>query len=187
MRPSLFVAAIASSFAVAFLACSDDPSRFGAHSGLQGKQISGTGTPDPGGGGSDGGGGGGTTPATGCVEANYVGDMNCSVKWSTDIWPLVSATGAWRCAAGDCHGGVQIPPRIEGEPDKAFADMMKHSINGKPYLNPCSKDLTASTFFCNMAGNSPACGKLPMPVGITPVAADIAKLKTWIECGAPKN
>ena len=118
------------------------------------------------------------------------GGSTCGVKWSTDIWPLISRSGPWKCADPNCHGGNANSPPIN-DPDQAYAALATFTgIDAKPYINPCSNDPMASTFICNLQGT---CGqKMPLQddmLGSKPATAmEIGLVTTWVtQCGAPKN
>jgi hypothetical protein len=122
------------------------------------------------------------------------GGATCGVKWSTDIWPMMSGTGSWKCADANCHGGNANSPPIN-DPDEAYAALagymgIKIGTTAKPYIVPCSNDPMASTFLCNLQG---MCGmQMPMQndmLGSKPATPmEIQMVQTWItQCGAPKN
>ncbi len=122
------------------------------------------------------------------------GGSTCGVKWSTDIWPLMSGSGPWKCADANCHGGNANSPPIN-DADQGYAVLatfmgIKVGGTAKPYINPCSNDPMASAFLCNLGGT---CGvKMPLQndmLGSKPATAmEIGLVTTWItQCGAPKN
>ena len=151
---------------------------------LEGKQVPGTrGTVGT----SDGDGGGACTPD------KYLPGTDCTVKFSTDIFPNMAATAAWQCASEmGCHGGknpasqpvITTDPKTTWENFRQFANI----DSTRPYINPCSTDPATSTFLCNVIQGTGSCGK-PMP--LTPGApVDVqarATIETWIKCGAPNN
>ena len=122
------------------------------------------------------------------------GGATCGVKWSTDIWPMMSGTGVWKCADANCHGGNANSPAIN-DSDQAYAALagfagIKVGNVAKPYITPCSNDPMASAFLCNLQGT---CG-MQMPLqndmlGSKPATPDeIMKVQVWVtQCGAPKN
>lgn len=124
---------------------------------------------------------GGTTGAAACVQANFVSDPNCAVKWSTDIYPKVKA--AWACTG--CHG-TQAPIIDGADATKAWDQLRATAApisGGKPYVNPCSKDPTASSFVGNVKHEVGKGMPTTAPLG----AADVDQLTTWVACGAPNN
>lgn len=124
-----------------------------------------------------------------CNGAGPIDGGSCQIKFSTDIWPMMSATGKWGCADSNCHGGTALNPFIN-DPASAYANLTAYKIGGKPYVNPCSLDPDASSFACNLKGT---CGQQAMPIPDTSKnraaaqALDIGKVVTWQQCGAPNN
>ncbi|MFO0677785.1 MAG: hypothetical protein U0169_14710 [Polyangiaceae bacterium] len=174
--------------AVAFTAaCAEDETQFSGPGGTASLLTPGGNvTPAAGSGGSAGTAGTGGAPAA-CVASAYVSDPNCTVKWTTDILPLMKTLS---CSATGCHkpvgGTPPNQPAIDDTAGDATYEAMKaHVIGGKPYFNPCSKDPAASSFVCNTATTG-ACGK-QMPAGVGVSGANATKIATWVACGAPKN
>lgn len=164
----------AASASLLVAACAiDDGHKYGNPSGLQRGNLPGPGAD------TDGGGGGGDAQC----EAGA-----CAVSFTNNLWPKMSATGAWKCADGKCHGGNANSPSIDSA-DQAYASLQAYKIGGKPYVLPCSTDPTASTFLCNIQGT---CGqKMPLAditvMPTAPSAQEIVDIQTWVQCGAPKN
>ena len=113
----------------------------------------------------------------------------CLISFNKDIWPLMSAAGAWACADSGCHGGTALNPYINDAPS-AYQNLVAFKIKNKPYINPCTTDPNQSTFVCNLQGT---CGNQAMPIpDVTKnrtlaIATDIGKVNTWLQCGAPFN
>ena len=124
-----------------------------------------------------------------CNGAGPIDGGTCQIKFSADIWPLMAATGTWACADSNCHGGTAINPFMMDQ-SSAYTNLAAYKIGGKPYIDPCSTDVDASSFVCNLEG---ACGTQAMPIpdstkGRGPAAAgDIGKVVTWLQCGSPNN
>jgi hypothetical protein len=169
----LGAALVGSLVIVGLAACAiDDEHKYGGPSVPQRANL-------PGPVGTDGGGGG---DGAAC-EAGA-----CAVSFTNNIWPKMSATGAWKCADGKCHGGNANSPSIDS-PDQAYLSLQAYKIGGKPYVLPCTTDPTASTFVCNLQGT---CGqKMPLAditvMPTPPTTQEITDLTTWVACGAPKN
>jgi hypothetical protein len=114
---------------------------------------------------------------------------NCVISYTKDVWPMMAATGVWKCADSNCHGGTALNPYIN-DPTSAYANLVAYKIGGKPYINPCSTDPGQSSFVCNLDGT---CGQQAMPVpdsskNLSPaVPTDIGKVRAWLQCGAPYN
>ncbi len=131
----------------------------------------------------------GTDAGALCNGAGPIDGGLCTVKFSTDIWPLMAATGKWACADSNCHGGTALNPFIN-DPASAYANLTTYKVAGKPYVNPCTIDIDASSFVCNLQG---ACGTQAMPIpdmskGRTAAQpGDIGKVVQWQQCGAPFN
>jgi hypothetical protein len=180
-KPLVLVLALVAP-ALSIAACSfDEGTKFGAPSGLKRDNL-----PLP------------PEAAAPGVDASCAmpaeGGSTCGVKWSTDIWPLMSGSGPWNCADANCHGGNANSPAIN-DSDQAYAALagfnaIKVNNVAKPYILPCSNDPMASAFLCNLQGT---CGiKMPLQndmLGSKPATMDeIAKVQLWItQCGAPKN
>lgn len=109
----------------------------------------------------------------------------CSVSFATTLWPNMAATGKWLCASTNCHGGVTQP--VFQDPAGAYTALSNRLTAGKPYINPCSTDPAASSFYCNMGGGGTPCGN-PMPLN-APAATmmELDQIRTWVQCGAPNN
>jgi len=173
MRTHGVVLAVVIGAALVAACALDDGHKYGNPSGLQRGNLPGPTAS------SDGGGGG---------DAAQCDAGACAVSFMTNIWPKMSATGAWKCADGKCHGGNANSPAIDS-PDKAYQSMQTYTIGGKPYVLPCSTDPTASTFVCNLQGT---CGqKMPLAditvMPTAPTAQEIMDVQTWVACGAPYN
>jgi hypothetical protein len=133
---------------------------------------------------------GGAAPAqpVACSAANYAqgDDAACTVTWAADIYPLIK--GAWNCANGaGCHGTGGVAPVIDTTDAKtAFAALAMYTSAKvtRPYINPCSKVEAESAFTASLTAGGNGAGT-KMPIGTPATAADIAKVKTWLECGAP--
>ncbi len=118
-----------------------------------------------------------------------VSDNNCSVKFANDIMPILKQNG---CVS--CHQSTSLP-RLTEEAAATYESMLAWTLNASStdpaaprYLNPCSKDAKASFFLCNLQkdGATAKCG-IHMPTGGQISDDALAKVKTWVECGAPKK
>lgn len=176
---------IAIGVAAASAACTaevEDP-RYGPPGGLRNvnlpaPQTSGTGTtPTPtgdGGGGGDGG----------------VNPQNCTVKFSTDIFPMI--TGPWACTNAACHGpGSATKPSLDPQSAANTYTALTQDTQGggKPFINAGKTDPNASAFLCVLAGT---CGAaMPIPGGTSGATAatqaQITTVTTYLQCGAPNN
>lgn len=160
--------------------CSIEPdSRFGNPSGLKHDNLPSAPVAEA----------GASFDASAVCEGGTPPDAGCTVSYTKDIWPMMAATGVWKCADSNCHGGTALNPYIN-DPASAYANLIAYKINGKPYVNPCTTDPSKSTFVCNLDGT---CGQQAMPVpdsskNLMPaVATDIGKVRSWMQCGAPFN
>lgn len=175
----------------AFAACTtdyqkglDDP-RYGPPNALAGQRQPGPSSENA----ADGGGaGGGNTDQPVCVAngGTLLDGGPCTVSFANDVLP---AFGRSTCATPGCHGGVTPAnlPRVEpSEAPAMWTEFAGFTLSdGKPYINPCSKDKTQSAIGCNLYANG-ACG-VHMPIGGQLDQADIDKIEQWVECGAPNN
>lgn len=178
---------VAVGVAAASAACTAEVSdpRYGPPGGLRNSQLpapgstttgTGTGTAPPAGSGD----GGTTTPAT------------CTVSFKTDIYPMMTDQGPWKCSNSACHGTqAGTPPFIDpASATNAYTNLAKDtSAGGKPFINANSTDPTASGFLCCLAGT---CGAaMPVPGGgggaTAATQAQTDKVSTWLKCGAPNN
>lgn len=143
--------------------------------------------------GAAGGGGGGATPV--CVAEGGTlapASPTCTVTFKTDI---MNAFKAANCqTAGSCHGGTTPANQPRIDPDDAagsYASMVAFKLTtGKIYVNPCTVDDTKSTIASNVDSTAAAADRgVLMPLGSQTglPAADIAKIKEWLKCGAPNN
>lgn len=159
----------------------EDGTKYGNPSGLKRDNL----PSPPEGGTSSGGDAGACAMEAGAGE----GGASCGVSWSNDIWPKLSGSGTWKCAAAQCHGGGSTSPPINDK-DQAYDALTAYMVAGKPYIKPCSNDPNASSFICNLQGT---CGnKMPLVDSMLGSMAasqtEISQLNTWvIQCGAPKN
>lgn len=114
-------------------------------------------------------------------------ETNCSVSWSTDIFPNMEASGAWQCASSSCHGGGATLPAInDGDPMGAFASLATFAGISPAYIVPCNTDTSACSILCNLTPKG--CGiTMPIGTGTPPTSAQLAAIQTWIGCGSPPN
>jgi hypothetical protein len=171
----------AGGFVAMNVACTDvGTTNFGDPSGLSSKNIPGEGGVEP------------VLCGDAALEAS--GGGGCAVSFAKDIYPNMTANGAWKCAStGPCHGGVQTPLIKAGTPQEVLASLSKGGEvpgNPLPYINlDAGGDPTKSTFECNVNGQ---CGNV-MPDTRTPPAArslskdEVCKIDAWLKCGAPNN
>jgi hypothetical protein len=120
--------------------------------------------------------------------------MNCSKSFSNDIYPKMQSTGAWKCAAGACHGGSTPPAIGDGNAPGAYASLIAYTSDplGAYYVTPCTgNDLSQSSIVCNLGADPTGFCSSPMPqggVGAALLTMDEQNdLRTWIGCGAPNN
>lgn len=168
-----------------------DPS-YGGPNALAGQRPPGT-TADnaDGGGASSGGLVPGAKPK--CVAAGgALADAGtCAVSFAKDV---LGAYALASCATASCHGGATPlnQPRIATAASDAPAmwqEFQAFTIStGQPYINPCSTDDTKSAMGCNLLADPAACkGGVHMPSGAQMPADAVAKINTWLKCGAPNN
>lgn len=127
-----------------------------------------------------------------CVQGGgkLVDGGPCAVSFKNDVLRIfgTAAAPSQACNVTDCHGGKTPPaqPAIEpATPEETYNAFQAFTAAGKPYINPCSTDPTASSIHCNVAAT--ACGS-KMPKGGGQIAADdLTKIETWVKCGAPNN
>jgi hypothetical protein len=120
----------------AFMACNlETNANYGNPSGLSHDHFPATNI--------DGSASGGDSGAL-CNGAGPIDGGTCQVKFSTDIWPLMAATGKWACADSNCHGGTALNPFIN-DPASAYANLTTYKVGGKPYVNPCTIDIDAAS------------------------------------------
>lgn len=186
-RPSIrAVACVLAMFAtggvVTLIACSDaGVTTYGDPSGLRSDNLPGEGGTEAvvcGDGGTEGGGGGG-------------GGGACGVSFKTDIYPNMTATGAWKCSStGKCHGGGQTPA-IDGTSPQTVIDSLKGysiKVNGTPvpYINvDGGKNPASHSMECNVTGQ---CGQgMPIAPGVSLTADQVCRIDAWLRCGAPNN
>jgi len=169
---------------------SEDQTKYGGPAGLSGRKV-----PDP------------ASVATATSNPNAVAPCDdaglstqtttCSVSFSTTIFAkYMQATGTWKCTDSSCHGPTGSSgtsanaPTIDGsDPKKAYAALAGYPFQGKPYIDACSTDPSASGMDANLTGAAqpkmPQSGAGVSPPGATP--DEITDLETWLKCGAPQN
>jgi hypothetical protein len=169
----------------AFGGCNDDPTHFGPAGGLAGR------SPDdqaPDAATSSSGASGTSGTSGGCAPGTP--DAGCP-SFATDIFtPMLSATGTYKCGNGaGCHGNGGALPSPMADPAATLALFKTQKVTGKtlPYVDTTCGDPAQSMITCNLlpSGTAGLCGN-HMPLSPPDVsAADLAKIKAWIACGAP--
>ncbi len=195
-RPSMIAPACLAGGILVVGACTTDYQQgkgdpgFGGPNALAGQRPPGA-TADV----TDDGGTGASSGAVGskpkCVAAGgTLADAGtCAVSFSKDI---LGSFGLANCATANCHGGA-VPrnePRIEpSDGPGMWQEFQAFTIStGKPYINPCSTDDTTSALGCNLLADPTPCGGgVHMPSGAQMPADAVAKVATWLKCGAPNN
>ncbi len=178
----LVLAAIA-----AFGGCNDEPTHFGPAGGLAGR------TPDDQVPNADAGGSSGTSgeggTSGGCAPGTP--DAGCP-SFATDIFAaMLSVAGTYKCGnTTSCHAAGGVAPQPMTDATGTLAVLKAAKVTGKtlPYVNAACGDPAQSMITCNLlpAGAGAALCGAHMPSGGTDVsAADLAKIKAWIACGAP--
>lgn len=128
----------------------------------------------------------GGTEALVCTgDAGASGDGGCP-SFATDIYPLFTAGGKWRCSDKACHGGTTAPAIDGGSPGGCLDSLKKITVTKLPYVpSDGGKDPNGSAILCNLQGS---CGsRMPQPPGQDPTSADLCKIEAWLRCGAPNN
>ncbi len=133
------------------------------------------------------GGDAGATVSTLC-EGGTIDAAACTVSFKTDLMPkLIQECGA-------CHTATGTAPRMDNTSPQATYDNFllqgrTKPINGKPYINPCSTDKSASTIVCNIAATNPCGNAMPqLTPGVLSKAPTLPTLlDTWLACGSPNN
>jgi hypothetical protein len=132
-----------------------------------------------------------SAPETGAVDAGppAVKD-DCKVSWTGDIWPKMTAGGAWACGNATCHGGGNSP-MLSGNAYDYYTSLVDYidmlAPQPIPFVVPCSTDTKKSAFICVTTTSD--CG-LMMPettlgVTATPLSkSDVDMVTTWIGCGS---
>ena len=122
-----------------------------------------------------------------CTQAKWLAvDPACTVKWRTDIHPKMKSGGAWNCGGTGCHVAGANDPTIDDDADATYLRLTKKTTSSKPYLNPCSKDPSASSFACNTHATGTCASAMPPAAGLQN-DADKKLVNDWVACGAPKN
>ncbi|MBK6691950.1 MAG: hypothetical protein IPG50_07060 [Myxococcales bacterium] len=187
---SSVLAALSLAAVASLLACTVETTKYSSAEALKGKAV-----PEPPGPLTAGG-----TPVgeRTCAQPIAV-NTNCAVKWA-DIYTTY-IKGQWRCADKVCHGtGSLTQPSIsDTDPALARRQLAAYVLKGdkgkapeKFYIDPCSTEPNVSSIICNLRiDNQATCGNgMPLSglnnVTVTGVtAADVDKIKTWLQCGAP--
>jgi hypothetical protein len=110
----------------------------------------------------------------------------CTVKFSTDIFPYMQATGSGLCSAANCHGGSQAPLMSSDDPVSTYSSFLNYTVSGTSmrYVQPCA-DPSESGILCNLQS---MCGSaMPINGGAAATTALIQKITDWLKCGAPNN
>ena len=126
-----------------------------------------------------------------CVAAGaaIVDGGTCAVSFAKDV---LGAFGLANCSTANCHGGTtpRNLPRIEpSEGPGMWQEFQAFTMTtGKAYINPCSTNTATMGMGCNLIaeGQPGACG-VHMPQGTQMPPDAVAKINTWLKCGAPNN
>lgn len=128
----------------------------------------------------------GSTPNCVSSGGTVVDAGTCDVSFSKDV---LGAFKTANCATTSCHGGT-TPPKIDtADGPGTWQVFQAFNISvGKAYINPCSKDTSASAIGCNLLaeGQAGACG-VHMPIGAQIPQAALDKINAWSKCGSPNN
>jgi hypothetical protein len=135
-----------------------------------------------------------TTPGSGpsvlCVKnGGALADGGaCAVSFKTDVLAILGTAGC--ASSSDCHGGAnpKYQPRIEpSDGPTTWATLAAFQLSdGKPYINPCSKDKAQAALACNLSATGTCGTKMPLGGGqVSP--ADVTKIEAWLACGSPNN
>ena len=130
-------------------------------------------------------GGGGTGGL--CNGKGPIDGGPCSVSFKTQLMPLFVE----KCASPSCHGApAGAKPQVDREnADKTYQNFISQKpITGKPYVDPCTLDKTASSITCNLAATNSCGNAMPLgaagSLGTQPI---YTLTDTWLACGAPNN
>ncbi len=117
---------------------------------------------------------------------------SCGVSFAAQIMPILSTKGSGGCSATSCHG-TGLPPVITSDPKATWKNLTEQRITTAAktelaYVNLCSLSAEASGISCNIqpTASPNGCGS-HMPQQRDMPAADLAVIKTWLECGSPNN
>lgn len=137
-------------------------------------------------GGAAAGEGGTSDPTKVCSGAGPIDGGPCTVSFKTTLLPLFIQN----CGSPSCHGvPAGAKPQMDpANPNTTYANFVaQQAITGKPYVNPCTLDKTASSIVCNMA-MAPCGTGMPLPApGSFATQAISTQTDTWLACGAPNN
>jgi hypothetical protein len=166
-------------------ACSDYPTHFGPPDGLVGREL-----PAPVG--VDAAASPDASPSSPTDGSALLPDGgSCSVSWGSQLFPNMTASGAWKCGSSSCHGGFQAP-KVTASASATYANFAAYTLTppapALPYILPRNTDPTKSGIECNLSGTS--CGnQMPLATGGAQLltASQIAMIDTWVKCGAPDN
>ena len=194
---ALFSMVSMASIAGLLAGCSDSGVSYGPPGGLSGKSLPQPTQSSPGPAGSPEGGtvadaGGSRARDAGSTDGAMAIDSGaCSVSWSTQLFPNMTATGRWKCGDSTCHGGFQSP-KVTADPRTTYAAFTAFTMTPPapaiPFVLSGATDPSQSGIECNLG--STACGaQMPLTqAGAQPLTrADVTMLDTWVKCGAPEN
>lgn len=114
-------------------------------------------------------------------------DAQCAVTWTKDVYPSIVSPS---CGRDGCHAPGNYSPIVSSDVRAtrlAFTNFVLLADRDKTppryYVEPCSRDPTASRITCNLAATN-AC-EPHMPVGEQLDDAKLKTIATWLACGAP--
>jgi hypothetical protein len=108
----------------------------------------------------------------------------CTVTYTKDVLPKIK--DQWRCGAGGCHsaplatGAVTVFDTTNA--DATYAKLTTTVHGGKKLVDTTSAAPSDSALYCLMQGT---CGERMPRQGVDPL--DLALVKTWLECKAPRG
>lgn len=173
LLPGAFCLVVASAVlhVPALVACNEVPeTSFGNPNTLDRKNLPGEGGAEP-------------LVCTGGEGGAATFDGGCP-SFTTNIYPLFSAAGKFKCADATCHGGKSKPDINGGSPGACLASLKAIEVGARPYIPEAGADPNTATLVCNLQGG---CGRrMPEPPGQDPTTEELCMIDAWLRCGAPE-
>jgi hypothetical protein len=123
-----------------------------------------------------------TSPAAGSTPAAGTNPTTATVLFSRDVLPIFTNNGAKTCAQSGCHSGSNPTGGMNLAAGSAYANIVNVASMEIPALKRVKPGDSANSYLFRKVSS----GLMPLAGGPLS-AADINKIKTWIDQGAMNN
>jgi hypothetical protein len=123
-------------------------------------------------------------------------ESNCAVSWTKDIFPNMTAVGAWQCGNAACHGpGGPASPSMTSDATSTYENLVGFPVENAtgtaslPFIKPCEVNPDKSAFVYVVTGTTYG-PEMPVTSAGGPAVVNptqLGQIRTWIACGAIDN